>query len=95
MDNILNIDNDYFDGLISQMYPSELQLNKTNSSETETPFFDLHLSVLDGFMSCQIYDKHDDFNFEIVIFFLTWMGMSSSSILRCLYIATNSVRQSV
>ena len=26
LDDLLNIDNDYFDGLISQIYPSELQL---------------------------------------------------------------------
>ena len=40
--------------------------NKTNSSETEAPFLDLHLSILDRFISCKIYDKRDDFDFEIV-----------------------------
>ena len=35
MDDLLNIDNTYFDGLISQIYPIELQLNKSNSSDTE------------------------------------------------------------
>ena len=29
---------------------------------------DLHLSVVDGFVSCKIYDKRDDFDFEIVNF---------------------------
>ena len=29
---------------------------------------DLHLSIVDGFFSCKIYDKRDDFDFEIVIF---------------------------
>ena len=29
---------------------------------------DLHLSIVDGFISCKIYDKHDDFDFEIVNF---------------------------
>ena len=33
------------------MYPSELQLNKTNSSETEVPFLDLHLSISDEFIA--------------------------------------------
>ena len=32
LDGLLNIGNDYFDGLISQIYPSELQLYKTNFS---------------------------------------------------------------
>ena len=68
LDDLLNIDNKYFDGLVSQIYPTELQLNKANSSETEAPFLDLHLSVLDWFISCKIYDKLDDFDFEIVNF---------------------------
>ena len=65
LDDLLNIDNKYFDGFICQIYPSELQLNKTNSSETEAPFFDLHLSISGGFISCKIYDKRNEFDFEI------------------------------
>ena len=34
LDDVLNIDNKYFDGLISQTSPSEHQFNKVNSSET-------------------------------------------------------------
>ena len=29
---------------------------------------DLHLSIVDGFVSCKIYDQRDDFDFEIVNF---------------------------
>ena len=32
------------------------------------PFLDLHLSILNGFVSSKIYDKGDDFDFDIVIF---------------------------
>ena len=42
LDDLLNIDNTYFDGMVKQIYPSELQLNKTNSSDTEALFLDLH-----------------------------------------------------
>ena len=31
-------------------------------------FLDLHLSVANGFVSSKIYDKHDDFDFDIVNF---------------------------
>ena len=58
LDDLLNIDNTY-DGLISQIYPPELQLNKANSSDTKAAFLGLHLSVVDGFVSCKIYDKRD------------------------------------
>ena len=33
LDDLLNIDNIYFDGMVNQIYLSELQLNKTNSSD--------------------------------------------------------------
>ena len=39
LDDILNINNVYFDTMISQIYPSELQLNKANTSDTEAAFF--------------------------------------------------------
>ena len=46
----------------------ELQLNKANTSYTEAPFLDLHLSISNGFVSSKIYDKRDDFDFDIVNF---------------------------
>ena len=33
LDDLLNIDNPYFEGLVNQTYPPELQLNKSNSSD--------------------------------------------------------------
>ena len=68
LDDILNINNVYFDNMVSQIYPSELQLNKTNTSGTEAAFLDLHLSILYDIVSTKIYDKGDDFDFEIVNF---------------------------
>ena len=44
LDELLNIDNPYFEGLVNQIYPPELQLNKANISDTETPFLDLHIA---------------------------------------------------
>ena len=64
----LNIDNPYFEGMVNQIYPPELKLNKAYTSDTEAPFLDLHQSVLNGFVSSKIYDKRDDFDFDIVIF---------------------------
>ena len=68
MDDIFNINNDYFDNIVSQIYPSELQLNKTNTSDTEAAFLDLHLSISNDRVSTKIYDKRDDFDFETVNF---------------------------
>ena len=38
LEDIFNIDKVYFDTMISQIYPSELQLNKANTSDTESAF---------------------------------------------------------
>ena len=68
LDNILNINNVYFDNMVSQIYPSELQLNKANTSDTEAAFLYLHLSISNDIVSTKIYDKRDDFDFDIVNF---------------------------
>ena len=38
LDDLLNIDNPYFEGMINRIYLPELQLNKANTSDTEAPF---------------------------------------------------------
>ena len=38
LDDILNINNVYFDNMLSQIYPSKLQLNTANTSDTEAAF---------------------------------------------------------
>ena len=68
LDNLLNIDNPYFEGMVNRIYPPELQLNKANTSDTEAPFLDLHLSISNGIVSSKIYNKRDDFYYDIVNF---------------------------
>ena len=68
LDDLLNIDNPYFEQMVGQICPTELQLNKANSYDTEAPFLDLNLSITNGIVSSKIYDKRDDFNLEIVNF---------------------------
>ena len=43
-----------------------MQLNKANTSDTDAPFLDLHLSISNCLVSSKIYDKRDDFDFYIV-----------------------------
>ena len=62
LDDVLSINNTYFDGMVNQIYPSELQLNKANSSDTEAPFLNVHLTISVDFVSSKIYDKRDDFD---------------------------------
>ena len=83
--------------MVGQIYPTELQLNKANSSDTEAPFLDLNLSITNGIVSSKIYDKRDDFNFEIVNFpFLDgdvprspWYGVYISQLIRFARVCSN------
>ena len=54
-----DINNVYFDNMVSQIYPSELQLNEANASDTEAAFLDLHFSISNYIVSTKIYDKRD------------------------------------
>ena len=80
-DDLWNIDNPYCEGMVNQIYPPEQQLNKANNTDNEAPFLDLHLSIANRFVSSKIYDKRDDFDFDIVNFpfwmvtFLAVLGM--------------------
>ena len=68
LDDWLNIDNIYFDQMVDRIYPTELQLNRANSSDTEAPFLDLNLCISNGTVSTKIYDKRNDFDFDTVNF---------------------------
>ena len=65
LDDLLNIDNPYFQQMVGQIYPTELQLNKAYSFDT-APFLDL--SITNDVVSSKIYDKRDYFIFETVNF---------------------------
>ena len=68
LDDILIINNVYFDNMIGQIYPSELKLHKANTSDTEAAFLDLHLSISNDCVSTKIYDKRGDFDLKMVNF---------------------------
>ena len=92
LDDLLNIDNPYFEGMVNRIYPPELQLNKANTSDTKAPLLDLHLYISNGFVSSKIYDKRDDFDFDIVNFpFLDGDVRSPFYLLRGLHFSTYSV----
>ena len=37
--DLFNIDNPYFEGMVKQIYPPELQLNKANNTSIPKPHF--------------------------------------------------------
>ena len=55
LDDLLNIENSHFQGMVAPICPTELQLNKTNSTDTKALCFELHLSISNVFVSSKIY----------------------------------------
>ena len=51
LDDLLNIDNPYFEQMVGQIYPTELQLSKANSSDTENPFLDISPFLMEMFLA--------------------------------------------
>ena len=58
----------YISNHISEIYPSELQLNVANKNSSEADYLDLNIKITNGIVRTKIYDKRDDYNFDIVNF---------------------------
>ena len=93
LDELLNINNIYFDQTVDRIYPTELQLNRASSSDTEAPFWDLNLCISNGTVSTKIYDKRNDFDFDIVNF-LFLDGDVPRRTSYGVYISQHKIRQS-
>ena len=66
IDDLLSINNKHFKKYISSIYPNELELKETTESNTSCSFLDLLLFNDNEELKFRIYDKRDDFNFEII-----------------------------
>ena len=60
LDDIFTIDNPEFEKHIPDIYPTELQLNKANTSDKETSFLDLNIKVIGSEVHTSVYNKRDD-----------------------------------
>ena len=56
LDDLFNTDNP-FEQIVSQIYSTELQLNKVTSFDTESPFLDLDLSITNDVIASKMYNK--------------------------------------
>ena len=67
VDDIFTTDNinPEFEKHIPDIYPTELQLNKANTSDKETSFLDLNIKVIGSNVHTSVYDNRDDFEFPI------------------------------
>ena len=65
---LLTLNNATFHSVIADIYPSELQLKKTTECGTQLSYLDILITIENGKYSTAVYDKRDNFNFNIVNF---------------------------
>ena len=68
LDDVFTIDNPEFEKHIPDIYTTELQLNKANTSDKEISFLDLNIKVIGSDVHTSVYEKCDDFGYPIVNF---------------------------
>jgi hypothetical protein len=68
IDDVLSINNPKFSEYLDVIYPSELEIKDTSDSPNFVNFLDLCLEINDNKLTTCLYDKRDDFNFNIVNF---------------------------
>jgi hypothetical protein len=64
---VLN-DNDSFQYLYKDIYPSCLNLKKVNTVNSEADILDITVSIANGQADTKTYDKRNDFSFDVKIF---------------------------
>ena len=79
IDDVLSINNPDFENYLGQMYPLELEIKDTTESDISTSYLDLLLSTgRDCQLHISLYDKRDDFNFDITNFPFLSSNITSS-----------------
>ena len=61
-------DGNVFENHNNEIYPSELNLKKGNTSHRETTFLDLHLYINEGHIQTSLCGKRNSYNFNVVRF---------------------------
>jgi hypothetical protein len=69
IDDLITINNNgHMEIHWKDIYPAELQLNKENDMPIEATFLDLRLEIVDREVITSVYDKRDNFPFEIICY---------------------------
>ena len=69
IDDVLSLNNPLFSDHIDDIYPSELEIKDTTDAHDHASYLDLLLSYgQTNRLQVKLYDKRDDFNFNIVNF---------------------------
>jgi hypothetical protein len=90
IDEVLSLNNSRFGDLVDRIYPIELEIKDTTSTDRSASYLDPHLEIdREGQLRTKLYDKGDDFYFHTVNFpFIccnvsSWYNLSYHSEIHC------------
>ena len=66
IDDLFTLNNSKFNSETSNSYPPELTLKQTTESDTKSSYLDVSISICHGKFVSEVYNKRDNFNFNIV-----------------------------
>ena len=84
-DDLLTVNNSKFEKEICNIYPPELTLKRTSESERNLSYLDISISICGSKYVTEVYDKRDDFNFDIVIFHICVVIFRPNQPMVCTY----------
>ena len=59
-------DDNIFENNFNDIYPKELKLKKENNNNQSASFLDIQIDIEDGMFHTRLFDKRDNFGFDIV-----------------------------
>ena len=68
IDDLLSLNNPNISNYLHQIYPSDLEIKDTTESVNSASYLDLFFKIRHNVLHTKLYDKRDDFNFEIINF---------------------------
>ena len=68
VDDLATLNYLHFHNLISQIYPSDLKMERSGNNNKDVNYLDVNIQIGDNRVTTEVYNKLDDFNFPVVSF---------------------------
>jgi hypothetical protein len=66
VDDLMTINYLFFHNIIEEIYPETLKMERSGSDNKNVNYLDLNISIKENSLDITIYNKTDDFNFDVV-----------------------------
>ena len=93
IDDLLTLNNPFFEREIGNIYPLQLKLKKTTENNNRLSYLDLEVQIKDSKFTTAVFDKRDHFYFHIVNFpYMDSNIPSKPAYIRCIHFTVSADR---